>query len=90
MEQVYYNVGFAVVWILIGTVGSLAALLVAAYVRGLYRAVRLTAWMARNSTKKNEITAWMLFKNTLNFWNKMAWFGKNDTMSHQNGSVFHV
>ena len=90
MEQVYNIVGVAVVWILIGAVGGLAAMLVGLYVRGLYRAVRLTAWMARNSTKKNEITAWVLFKNTLTFWNKMAWFGKNDTMSHQNGSVFHV
>ena len=90
MEQVYNTVGYIVVWGFAVVAVSILTLLVGFYVRGFYRAIRVTAWMYRNSTKKNEVTRWQLIKNTFQYWNKMAWWGKNDTMSHSNGSVFYV
>lgn len=90
MNDTYHYVGFVVVWSFAVLFTGLVALLLAAYVRGFYRAIRVTAWMYRNSTKKNEVTRWQLIKNTFQYWNKMAWWGKNDTMSHSNGSVFYV
>lgn len=90
MEQVYYWVGLAVVWMGIGAVGALAAMLVLMYVRGFYRAIKLTAWMVRTSERTEPIAKCLIIKNVFSYWNKMTWWGKNDTMSTGRGHTFYV
>jgi hypothetical protein len=72
MEQVYTVVGMWVVWGFVAFVAGIVAILAGAYVRGLYWAISFTAWAARNSAKRDQITRVQLIKNVFYNWNDMA------------------
>lgn len=89
MEQVYTIVGMITVWGIGAVVGTLVGILTAMYIRGFYRAIKLTAWMVRTS-EKTDIALHLKVKNVFSYWNKMTWWGKNDTMSTGRGHTFYV
>ena len=72
MEQVYNIVGFITVWVCVALVAGMIAIVIGAYIRGLYWAVSYTMWAARNSNKKETITKTMIVKNIIGEWNNMA------------------
>lgn len=76
MEQVYITVGFVIVWGCMAIVVGMIAILIGAYIRGLYWAVSYTLWAARNSNKRNKITQMMIVKNIFMEWNGMAMASK--------------
>lgn len=89
MEQVYTYVGMFFVWSMAALIAANVAYLIALYVRGFYRAVKFTRWAVRNAAK-TKITPWVVTKNLFYCWNEQTWFGKNDTYTAPNGSVYRI
>lgn len=90
MEQVYTYVGMFFVWGMAALIAANVAYLIFVYVRGFYRACRFANWCWQNNLFKVKVTGWVLTRTVFHHWNEMTWFGKNDTRSAMNGSVFYI